>query len=63
MNHIFNQKYYYNFSYYENFQYDIAKEELDIYVSKEQNERTRLENIRKNHELAKNTVDGRKGYV
>ena len=63
MNHIFNQKYYCNFSYYENFQYDIAKEELDIYVSKEQNERTRLENIRKNHELAKNTVDGRKGYV
>jgi hypothetical protein len=41
-------------------QYDIAKAELDLYVSTEQKEHTKLEQIRCNYEDASKTVEGRK---
>jgi hypothetical protein len=41
-------------------QYDIAKAELDLYMSSEQKEHAKLEQIRSNYETASNTVEGRK---
>jgi hypothetical protein len=41
-------------------QYDIAKAELDLYMSTEQKERTKLEQIRSNYETSSKTVEGRK---
>lgn len=42
------------------FQYDIAKAELDLYLSSEQKELTKLEQIKSNYESASKTVEGRK---
>jgi hypothetical protein len=42
------------------FQYDIAKAELDLYLSSEQKELTKLEQIKSNYETASRTVEGRK---
>ncbi|XP_069672465.1 structural maintenance of chromosomes protein 4 [Periplaneta americana] len=43
--------------------YDIAKAELEIYVSSEQKERTKLEQIKKNYDTASSTVAGRKDEI
>jgi hypothetical protein len=42
------------------FQYGIAKSELDLYLSSEQKELTKLEQIKSNYETASKTVEGRK---
>ncbi|XP_021916758.1 structural maintenance of chromosomes protein 4 isoform X2 [Zootermopsis nevadensis] len=43
--------------------YDVAKAELDLYMSTEQKERTKLEQIRSNYETASKTVKGRKNEI
>jgi hypothetical protein len=42
------------------FQLEIAKAELDLYLSSEQKELTKLEQIKSNYETASRTVEGRK---
>jgi hypothetical protein len=42
------------------FQHEIAKAELDLYLSGEQKELTKLEQIKSNYETASKTVEGRK---
>jgi len=42
------------------FQFEIAKAELDLYLSSEQKELTKLEQIKSNYETASRTVEGRK---
>ena len=42
------------------FQHDIAKAELDLYLSSEQKELQKLEQIKSNYETASKTVEGRK---
>jgi len=42
------------------FQFEIAKAELDLYLSSEQKELTKLEQIKNNYETASRTVEGRK---
>jgi hypothetical protein len=42
------------------FQHEIAKAELDLYLSSEQKELKKLEQIRSNYETASRTVEGRK---
>jgi hypothetical protein len=42
------------------FQLEIAKAELDLYLSGEQKELTKLEQIKSNYETASKTVEGRK---
>jgi hypothetical protein len=41
-------------------QYEIAKAELDLYMSSEQKERTKLEHIRNIYMTASKTMEGRK---
>jgi hypothetical protein len=41
-------------------QYDIAKAELDLYMSSEQKERSKLEQMRNKFMTASETVEGRK---
>ncbi|PNF36219.1 hypothetical protein B7P43_G09723 [Cryptotermes secundus] len=43
--------------------YDIAKAELDLYVSSEQKERSKLEEIKNNYMTASKTVEGRKDEI
>jgi hypothetical protein len=43
------------------FQLEIAKAQLDLYLSSEQKELTILEQIKSNYEMASRTVEGRKG--
>jgi hypothetical protein len=42
------------------FQCDIAKAELDLYLSSEQKELSKLEQIKSNYKTASKTVEGRK---
>jgi hypothetical protein len=42
------------------FQLEIAKAQLDLYLSREQKELTKLEQIKSNYETASRTVKGRK---
>jgi len=42
------------------FQFEIANAELDLYLSSEQKEITKLEQIKSNFETASRTVEGRK---
>jgi hypothetical protein len=42
------------------FQLEIAKAQLDLYLSSEQKELTKLEQIKSNYETASRTVEGRK---
>jgi len=42
------------------FQLEIAKAQLDLYLSTEQKELTKLEQIKSNYDTASRTVEGRK---
>jgi len=56
-------KFYFMFIFYVGvhvFQFEIAKAELDLYLSSEQKELKKLEQIKCNYETASRTVEGRK---
>lgn len=60
-------KFYFMFILYEDvivgvhvFQLEIAKAQLDLYLSTEQKELTKLEQIKSNYDTASRTVEGRK---